>query len=33
MRDPDEFSIATALLIVGIWLMVARSACNAVGLL
>lgn len=33
MQGPDEFSIATALLIVGIWLMVARSACNAVGLL
>ncbi len=33
MRDPSEFSIGAALLAVGIWLLVARSACNAVGLL
>ena len=33
MRDPDEFSIATALLIVGIWLLASRAACSAVGML
>lgn len=33
MNDPDEVSLVTALLMVGIWLLVARSACNAVGLL
>lgn len=33
MPDPHEILIALAALAIAVWLLAARAACNAVGLL